>query len=277
MKSGKKSNNEKLKKIKSKVYIDDLKSKFILQKIFGNMKKPKSLEFMKYNKKIQKRLDLDFKFYKYYSQHFSSIEIELKIIDDSYGKFINITDIEKNSYHIYFNNSNEEIKRNYLKENEKVKCIKIIINYQVLSFKELFADCKCISSISSKKFYRINITDMSYMCFNCSSLKELNLSNIKTDVKDMSYMCYYCSSLKKINFSNFNSNNVRDMRSIFSECSSLTELNLTSFNTKNVTDMRNMFYECSSLKELNLSNFNTNNVTDIGYMFYNCSSLKDLN
>ena len=275
MKSGNISNNEKLKKIKSKVYIDDLKSKLILQKIFGHMKKPKSLEFMKYNKKIQKRLNLDFKFYKYYSQHNSSIEIELMISDDKYGIFINITD--KNYYHIYFDNSEEEIKRNYLNENEKVKSIKIIIDYQVISFKELFSNCTCISSIFFKKFYRINITNMSYMFFNCSSLKELNLSNIKTNVKDMSHMCYHCSSLKKINFSNFNTNNVRNMRGMFSECSSLKELNLTDFITKNVTDMRYMFYDCSSLTEINLSSFNINNVTDIGYMFYNCSSLKELN
>ena len=132
--------------------------------------------------------------------------------------FINISDEEKEYYHIYFDNSIEEIKRNYLEENEKVKMIKIIINYPVKSFKELFQYCECINSIFFKKFYRNNITDMSYMFSGCSSLKELNLSN-------------------------FNTNNVTNMRNMFYGCSLLKELNLSNFNTNNVKNMNGMFYE----------------------------------
>ena len=228
---------------KSKFYFDDLKSTFILKKIiFDYMKKPKSLKIMKYNKKIQKRLNLGFNYYKDYSTLYSPIEIELMLVNDNYDKFINISDKEKDYCHIYFNNSKEEIKRNYLKENEKVEKIKIIIDYQIKSFKKLFENCNCISSIFFKKCIRTNITDMSYMFFNCSLLKELNLSNLRNvNINDMSFMFYYCSSLKKLNLSNFNTNNVKDMRSMFFECSSLEELNLSYFNTKNVTDMRNMF------------------------------------
>ena len=54
------------------------------------------------------------------------------------------------------------------------------------------------------------VTNMSYMFYDCSSLKELNLSNFITDnVIDMSYMFYECSSLIEINLSNFNTNNVK--------------------------------------------------------------------
>ena len=96
----------------------------------------------------------------------SSIEIELKLSDDAYGKkdkFINIPEEDKEYYHIYFDNSNEEIKRDYLKEKEKVNTIKMIIDYQVTSFKELFKNCKHINSIFFKKFTRINITDKWYV------------------------------------------------------------------------------------------------------------------
>ena len=58
--------------------------------------------------------------------------------------------------------------------------IKIIIDYQIKSYKELIYNCIYISSIFFKKFYRINITDMSGMFEGCSSLKELNLSNFNT-------------------------------------------------------------------------------------------------
>ena len=45
---------------------------------------------------------------------------------------------DKKYYHIYFNGNKEEIKRNYLNENENVSKLKIIIDYQVKSFKKLF-------------------------------------------------------------------------------------------------------------------------------------------
>ena len=51
------------------------------------MNKNKSLEIIKYNKKLQKRLNLNIKDYKEYTELYSSIEIELKF-DGLYGKFI---------------------------------------------------------------------------------------------------------------------------------------------------------------------------------------------
>ena len=69
---------------------------------------------------------------------------------NKYGVFINIPDYDKEYYHIYFDNSKEEIKRNYLIKKDKVKIIKIIINYQVKSLKKLFYNCDCISSIIFK-------------------------------------------------------------------------------------------------------------------------------
>ena len=187
--------------LKSNIDFANLKSNFIIKKIFSIMGKAKSLEIMKYSKKLQKRFNLSIKDYKDYSQTYSPIEIELKLNDKKYDKFINISC--KDYYHIYFDNSNEEIKRNYLKQNEKVEVIKIIIVYQVVSFEKLFKDNDCISPIFFKKFHRITITDMRCMFDGCSSLKELNLLKFNTDnVKNMSLMFYGCSSLKELNLSN---------------------------------------------------------------------------
>ena len=58
----------------------------------------------------------------------------------------------------------------------------------------------------------------------------------------MSYMFYECKSLKELNLSNFNTNNVRNMEYIFCGCSSLQELNLSNFNTSNVYNMNRMFF-----------------------------------
>ena len=159
MKSANISREEKNDQNKSN-FIENLKSDFFLEKLFGIIKKNKSFEIMKYNKKLQKRLKLSIKDYKEYYQFYTPIEIELKPADNKYGKFINIPDEDedesKNYFHIYFDNSKEEIKRNYLKENDKVKIIKIIIDPQIISFKSLFSECKCVSSIFFKTFKRIN-------------------------------------------------------------------------------------------------------------------------
>ena len=56
-------------------------------------------------------------------------------------------------YHIYFNDNKEEIKRNYLNENDNVTKLKIIIDYQVKSFDSLFSNCECIEYICFKKFF----------------------------------------------------------------------------------------------------------------------------
>ena len=143
------SKGERLKESKD---FDNLKSDYFLIKIMNIIKRNKSLEIMKYNKKLQKRLNININNYKEYSQLYSSIEIELKPAVNKYDNiFINISVKEKEYYQIYFDNSIKEL-RNFLTNNEKVKVIKIIISYQVESFKELFENCRCINSIFFKKF-----------------------------------------------------------------------------------------------------------------------------
>ena len=271
-------NEEKkeLKLSKSKITFINIKSIYFLQKIFDYLKMPKSLEIIKYNKNIQNRLNISINNYKIYSEEYSSIEIELTPMKNEYGRFINFSN-KKDYYHIYFNDNKDEIKRNYLSKDDKVDKIKIIIDYQVISFENLFKDCEYIEAINFKKFYRNNIKYMSDMFFGCSSLKYLNLSNFNTEnVTNMNCMFYGCSLLKELNLSKFNTNNVNNMAGLFYKCSSLNELILLNFKTDNVTNMSYMFYECSSLKELDLSNFNIFKLSSMNYMFYKCTSLINL-
>ena len=175
--SSSKENNKENESAKPNPIIENIKSRYILSKIYDNMTKRKKLEIVEYNKKIQNRINLSVKDYKEYSEAFTPIEIEIIPTKDKYGRFIKINENDKVYYHIYFNDNKEEIKNKYkINKKDKVRKIKIIIDYQVKSFKELFDDCKCIESINFKKFYRNNITDMSYMFRGCSSLKELDRS-----------------------------------------------------------------------------------------------------
>ena len=274
-----KENNKENESAKQNPIIENINSKYILSKIYDNMTIKKKLEIVKYNKKIQNRINLSVNDYKEYSETFTPIEIEIIPTKGKYGKFININKNDKLYYHIYFNDNKEEIKDKYrINEEDKVTKIKIIVDYKVTSFRKLFYKCYCIESINFKKFYRNNITDMSFMFFCCSSLNDLNINNFNTNnVINMACMFAGCSSLKELNSTHFNTNNVTNMCEMFDGCSSLKKLNFTNFNTNNVTNMSFMFFKCLSLKELNLTNFNTNNAIDTKGMFFKCSSLIELN
>ena len=167
-------------KIESKNIFNNVKSDYFLQLLFNILVKRKSLDIIKYNKNLKNRINISIKDYKEYSEIFSSIEIEIKITNNQYGKFININEENEIYFHIYFNNNKEEIKRNNVNENENIEIIKIIINHQITSFEGLFEDCECIEYMCFKKFYRNNIDNMERMFCGCNNLDELNLSNFNT-------------------------------------------------------------------------------------------------
>ena len=212
-----------------------------MKKIFDNILINKRLKIIQYNKKTQKKLCLSINDY---SQLYLPIEIEIKPAISKYckRKFINIKKDNEKYYHIYFDGKSKEINRYYLSAEEKVNKIKILIDHQVKSFKELFYECFRIESINFEKFYRIDITDMSSMFYGCYRLEKLNLSNFNTNnVTDMSCMFYGCSSIKELNISNFNTNNIKDMRGMFSGCSIDLNKKIYSEN-KNIKDEAFEFY-----------------------------------
>ena len=122
-----------------------------------------------------------------------------------------------------------------------------------------------------------NVTDMSYMFYNCSQLTSLDVSKFDTSkVINMSWMFYYCSNLTSLNLSSFNTSNVTTMHNMFAFCRNLTSLDVSKFDTSNVTNMASMFADCSKLTSLDVSKFDTSNVTNMSGMFYGCSKLTSL-
>ena len=62
------------------------------------------------------------------------------------------------------------------------------------------------------------------------------IENLNTEeVTDMSEMFYNCSSLTSLDVSKFNTDKVTDMSGMFWGCKKLTSLDLSSFNTAKVT------------------------------------------
>ena len=106
--------------------------------------------------------------------------------------------------------------------------------------------------------------------FDESEATKIEILSCGNNITNMSCMFADCSSLTNIDLSEFNTKKVTNMSDMFANCHSLTNIKLSSFNTTNVTDMSYMFAYCGNLTELNLSSFNADTVKDISYMFNNC-------
>ena len=208
--------------------LENIKSIFLLKNIFTKyLNKKTFLALIYHNKSLQKKLNISIIDYKKY---YNQIEVEIELIPQEKYKeekniFLNRLDNKKNYYHIYFNNINTEIKRRYATVDDKVSKIKIIIDEEIDSLKELFFCCDCIKEIKFIKFNRKNITNMISMFEECSSLEKININIFKTD-------------------------NVNNIKSMFRGCCLLKELDLSSFNTSKVENMQSLFYECSHLETL---------------------------
>ena len=150
----------KEKQKQSKDRLINIQIDYFWKKLFNNLERKKALNMVKFNKNIRERINININDYKEYLEKYSSIEIEIKPVNNIFGKFINFKEEDENNCHIYFNNNKKEIKRNYINKDEHIKIIKIIIDHQVESFEDLFLDCNCISIINFKKFNRNNINNM---------------------------------------------------------------------------------------------------------------------
>ena len=150
------------------------------------------------------------------------------------------------------------------------------ITKEVSSMKPFFdAGGKCAYSIATSFDGAIqyndtsNVTDMSYMFSNCSSLTTIPLldtSNV-TNMESMFQSCYNLTSIPQLDTSN-----VTDMYNMLSYCTSLTSI--PQLDTSNVTYMNSMFFNCASLTSI--PQLDTSNVTNMNSMFSNCSRLEEI-
>jgi len=82
-------NKSEVNNSKSKNIFANVKNNYILKKIFNNLCRKKLLEIIKYNKNIQKRININFKDYKEYSETYTPIEIEIIVDKGEYDKYYN--------------------------------------------------------------------------------------------------------------------------------------------------------------------------------------------
>ena len=118
-----------------------VRSVYITKKILDNLNQIKLMNIIHYNKKYQKLMKISLKDFK---NEFSKIEIEIIPEENTFGKFVNITNkiCEENNVRIYFNDKKEEINRNYIAKDDNVKIIKIILNHKIKSLYRFFEGIK---------------------------------------------------------------------------------------------------------------------------------------
>ena len=140
----------------------------------------------------------------------------------------------------------------------------------------LFGFLTSLISFDFRGFDTSNVTDMSYMFYQCSDLQYLNLSGLDTSkVTDMRCVFWGCKSLTNLDLRGLNMSNVTDMGYMFNECGAKT-VNLSGIDMSNVTNMSGMFFFCHNLTNLYMSGTKTPKVTKMNDMFYQCKSLTSL-
>ena len=142
---------------------------------------------------------------------------------------------------------------------------------EVTNMSYMFYNCRSLTSLDVSKLDTSNVTNMTWMFAECSSLTSLDVSKFDTSkVTNMSYMFYNCRSLTSLDVSKLDTSNVTNMSGMFENVRRLTSLDVSNFDTSQVIDMSWMFGNCSGLTSLDVSSFDTSQVTNIDSMFCNC-------
>ena len=216
------------------------------------------------------------------NNHFIRYKINPK---DSLIKLFDKNFVEKNKEKckiIIDKNQMDLIEYFEYKNNKEILEVDLIIKENLTDISYMFYECSSLLSINTiPNFNTENVNNMSYLFYRCSSLISINgLSNWQTEnVTNMSYMFYGCSSLSSLDdISKWETDNVYNMSFMFSGCSSLSSLKgISNWKTENATNMIYMFSECSSLLTLDgLSKWKTDNINNMSFMFFKCTSLVSL-
>ncbi len=136
-----------------------------------------------------------------------------------------------------------------------------------------YADITTVVLDESMKDARPTSTNNWFSDF--TSLTEIqHLDYLNTsEVTDMSYMFWECSALTQLYLSSFNTAKVTDMSYMFAHCYKLETIELRSFDISSVTDLGGMFYWCSKLKTIRCNADWSTTTANASGMFGYCSSL----
>ena len=111
-------------------------------------------------------------------------------------------------------------------------------------------------NIDDVEYYQVKLDkdlDSNFYSFGNNTFTNLIFKDVDTsNVTDMTNMFYDCSSIISLDLSWWNTSNVTDMSGMFENCMALTSLDLSGWDTSNVTNTVGMFRGCSALKTIRM-------------------------
>ena len=119
----------------------------------------------------------------------------------------------------------------------------------------MFKGCTNLNAVYFDNFYTNEVTDMSFMFADCTSLEVIEIDMAMSVQDDMTQ-----------SRGNFLTSNVTNMASMFEGCKSLQSFYLQNLDIHSVKNFSNMFAGCSSLEDMNLTeikNANDSSLTAI--------------
>ena len=119
----------------------------------------------------------------------------------------------------------------------------------------MFKGCTKLNAVYLDNFYTNEVTDMSFMFADCTSLEVIEIDMAMSVQDDMTQ-----------SRGNFLTSNVTNMASMFEGCKSLQSFYLQNLDIHSVKNFSNMFAGCSSLEDMNLTeikNANDSSLTAI--------------
>ena len=281
----------------NKCSINNIKSDYILKNIFDfHNNERKKLNLIKYNKNLQRKLNININNYRRYRYIIFYVEGQNKNV-----KFINF--YNKKSNDIIIKNTNVPRFKRILVNTYNlrlmglffklegilsVRIIKLFNDNSLWNGKQynlcnLFHGCTNLKQIIFQNDNKFLLENGNEMFKDCENLEKIEgLENLETYiVKNIRELFMNCRSLTSIKgIEKWKLKYVKNMSSMFENCTSLTtlpDISKWKFRTYYEADYLNMsglFKNCSSLISLpDISNWNTNRVDLMNEMFYGCKSL----
>ena len=181
------------------------------------------------------------------------------------------------------NFSNENYKRNKLKEKKINKLGFLPFNYTIFTLYILFSIKIKSSSTSSVIILIINQTGLHRIYFEgepkVSGVSGGNVNNPPSNIyinNENKEIHYFQNLNEENNTIKLEWNTLTDMSYIFHQCANITKIDLSSTDTSSVTAMSHIFNGCTSLTSVNFGNINTPLLTKTVGMFANCHSLESV-
>lgn len=124
------------------------------------------------------------------------------------------------------------------------------------NFNAMFQNCTSIKSLNLEDWnYRSEATCY-YMFGGCTQLETLGDIGVwNTDnITDFSYMFYNCKSLRNVNVKNWNTTKSKTFANMFDGCIAIEELDITNWDTSSSVNMYNIFNGMENLTKITVGN-----------------------